>query len=226
MNERILIEIYERLFSVYRGQGWWPVTPDGKVEPEYKGGPENPSHRFEVAVGAILTQNTAWKNASKAIENLNRAGLMSPDAIRAVDMSELAAAIRPAGYYNQKAERLKRLAAHLSEEPRPTRESLLSLNGIGPETADSIMLYAYGEPYFVVDAYTRRIFSRIGLIEGVEPYDEIRLMFERELPRNSLLYQEYHALIVEHAKSRCLRRKPICSECAITRYCDFDKDRG
>ena len=225
MGDTILIEIYEKLLSVYGRQGWWPVTPEGKVEPEYSGGPDNFSHRFEVAVGAILTQNTAWKNASLAIENLNRAGLLSPCAIRAAGLPELTETIRGSGYYNQKAERLKRLAAYLSDETVPTRESLLAINGIGPETADSIMLYGYGEPCFVIDAYTRRIFSRVGLVKGDEPYDEIQLMFERDLPRSTDLYQEFHALIVEHAKRRCRPREPICITCCIAQCCDFNENR-
>lgn len=225
MKDTILIEIYEKLLSVYGRQGWWPVTPDGEVKPEYTGGPDNFSQRFEVAVGAILTQNTAWKNASLAIENLNMAGLLSPGAIQAAGMQELAETIRGSGYYNQKAERLKRLAAHLSAKTSPTRESLLALNGIGPETADSIMLYGYGEPYFVIDAYTRRIFSRVGLVKGDEPYEEIRLMFERGLPRRADLYQEFHALIIEHAKRHCRPREPICLTCAIVQCCDFKENR-
>ncbi len=225
MKKAILFEIYEKLLSVYGRQGWWPVTPEGQVEPEYTGGPDNFSHRFEVAVGAILTQNTAWKNASRAIENLNRAGLLSPDAIRAASLPELAETIRPAGYFNQKAERLKRIAFHLSAKTSPTREALLALNGIGPETADSIMLSGYGEPYFVIDAYTRRIFSRVGLVKGDEPYEEIRLIFERGLPRSAELYQEFHALIVEHAKKHCRPREPLCPTCSIAQYCDYKQDR-
>lgn len=221
----MLMEIYQRLLSVYGRQGWWPVTPEGEFKPEYAGGPRNDSHRFEMAVGAILTQNTAWKNASRAVENLNRAGLLSPDTIRSAALPELAEAIRPAGYYNQKAERLKRLASHLSAKTRPTRVSLLALNGIGPETADSIMLYGYGEPYFVIDAYTRRVFSRVGVVRGDEPYDEIRLIFEQGLPSSSDLFQEYHALIVEHAKRHCRAREPICLSCAIAQCCDFKENR-
>ena len=221
----MLVDIYENLLSAYGRQGWWPVTRDGGTEPEYVGGVRNDLHRFEVAVGAILTQNTAWRNASRAIENLNRAGLLSPDAIRTAGLPELAETIRPAGYYNQKAKRLKRLASHLSANTTPSRESLLALNDVGPETADSIMLYGFSQPYFVIDAYTRRIFSRAGIIEGGEPYDKIRFMFERGLPRNVELYQEYHALIVEHAKRHCRPREPICHACAIAQCCDFKENR-
>ena len=226
MDGSVLLRVYEDLLSAYGPQGWWPVTPEGGVEPVYSGGPENRPQRFEVAVGAVLTQNTTWMNASRAIENLNRSGLMSPGAICAASLPELAETIRPAGYYNQKAERLVRLASYLASEDRPNREALLALNGVGPETADSIMLYAYGEPYFVIDAYTRRIFCRVGLIEGSEPYDDIRLLFERALPRDSGLYQEYHALIVEHAKRHCRSREPLCHGCAIAQRCCHHESAG
>ena len=214
----LYIDIYRALRRAYGPQRWWPVTPSGALEPAYTGGPSTPAQVFEVAAGAVLTQNTAWKNASRAIVNLNRAGRLDPEAICGIDEAELAELIRPSGYFNQKARRLKILARHLAAAERITREGLLDLEGIGPETADSIMLYAFGEPYFVVDAYTRRIFERIGVIDGASPYEEIRKRFESNLPRRASLYREYHALIVEHGKRSC-RRVLLCEHCTITGFC-------
>ena len=210
----ILIETYRKLRSAYGPQRWWPVTPPGGFEPIYTGGPRTPAQVFEVVVGAVLTQNTAWKNAARAIINLNRANVLDPADIRDIDVGKLAHLVRPSGYYNQKSRRLKTLAVFFAGAGEVTREALLDLDGIGPETADSIMLYAFGKPYFVVDAYTRRIFERIGVLVGGEPYEKIRETFEARLPRRVSLYQEYHALIVEHGKRSC-RRVPLCSACVI-----------
>lgn len=216
-DDRFII-IYRMLLDSYGPQRWWPVTPPGETKPRYSGGPRSAGQRFEVAVGAILTQNTAWINAERAIEELNRRGLMTPAALRCVPEEALARAIRSAGYYNQKAKRLKILAAFYRRGKRITRESLLALSGIGPETADSIMLYARGVPFFVVDAYTRRVFGNLGLIRSEAPYDEIRLAFERNLPRRAIVLKEYHALIVEHGKKTC-KKRPICEECLLKWLC-------
>jgi len=210
--------IYESLSAAYGPRRWWPVTPAGGVEPEYTGGPSTRIQMLEVAVGAVLTQNTSWKNASKAIANLNRAGLLNPEGLTGIDTKSLAGLIRPSGYFNQKAERIKVLAAYLSGNGRPDRDGLLELEGIGPETADSIMLYGYGELHFVVDAYTRRIFGRIGLIGGGEAYEAVQLVFESNIPPEVHVYQEYHALIVEHGKRSCTR-SPDCGECVIGALC-------
>lgn len=214
----LFMEIYEELARFYGPRRWWPVTQPGGEKPEYTGGPKNPSQRFEVAVGAVLTQNTAWKNAAGAIANLNRAGKLTPESICGMDETGLAEMIRPSGYYNRKAKRLKILASFFVNSRKITRSSLLELNGIGPETADSIMLYAFNNPYFVVDAYTRRMFGRLGLIDDGASYEEIRSIFERNLPRRTILYKEYHALIVENAKRFC-RRRPVCAGCIILRFC-------
>jgi endonuclease-3 related protein len=221
----LYVAIYETLRRAYGPQRWWPVTPPRGGEPVYSGGPRTESQVFEVVVGAVLTQNTAWRNAAGAIINLNRAGLMDPAAILRVEEAALAALVRPSGYYNQKARRLRAVARFFAGAPSITRESLLALDGIGPETADSIMLYALGKPYFVVDAYTRRIFGRIGLIDEKAPYEEIRASFERRCPRRLHLYREYHALIVEHGKRSC-RRSPLCADCVIARSCAFDRGGG
>ena len=214
----MFIEIYEKLLAEYGPRGWWPVTPPGERRPRYSGGPRSEAQRFEVAAGALLTQNTAWKNASRAIERLNEAALLSPEGIAGTDERALADLIRPSGYFNQKAGRLKRLARFFLNETEVTREGLLGIRGVGPETADSIMLYGFGKPLFVVDAYTRRILSRLGLVDGKAPYEEIRGILEGALPRDAALYQEYHALLVEHAKRFC-RKSPLCDDCPIAAWC-------
>lgn len=219
-KEKVLSKVYGELLGRYGPRGWWPVTKPGGDFPEYTGGPVNGDQRFEVAVGAVLTQNTAWKNASKAIENLNRKGLLSAEGIDRAEEKELAETIKPSGYYNMKAKKLKALAAFFLRGERITRGSLLGLYGIGPETADSILLYAFDVPTFVVDAYTKRIFSRIGVIEEDTPYDDVKSIFEENLPFDPRRFQEYHALIVEHAKRHC-RKDPQCEGCPILKLCSF-----
>ena len=216
--DRRFMKVYELLRNAHGPRRWWPVTPRGGTTPLYTGGPRSDLQRFEVAVGAILTQNTAWSNAARAIENLNRLGAMSPGAIEGMDFQSLARAIRSAGYFNQKARRLRTIAAYFRENRKGTRESLLALNGVGPETADSIMLYAFSAPFFVVDAYTRRLFGRLALVDPSAPYEEIRDRFERNLPRRAFIYKEYHALIVEHGKLVC-RKAPFCEKCLLKRLC-------
>jgi endonuclease-3 related protein len=155
-----------------------------------------------MVVGAILTQSTAWVNVEKAIANLKLAGVLSVPAIEALSLAELAGLVRPSGYFWQKAKKLKifaRFSLSLSGRA-PAREELLALWGVGPETADSILLYAYGQPSFVVDAYTRRILEHHKMIKKSATYEEIKEIFEQSLPRDIKTYQEYHALIVEHAK--------------------------
>ena len=214
----MFVEIYEKLLAAYGPQGWWPVTPPGEGKPRYTGGPRDQAQRFEVSAGALLTQNTSWLNASRAIESLNEAGLLSPGGIDATDERSLARLIRSSGYFNQKAKRLKVLARFFLEGGEVMREGLLALEGVGPETADSIMLYGFGKPFFVVDAYTRRIFDRLGLLDGRASYERIREIFEMALPRNVNIYKEYHALIVEHAKRSC-RKRPLCGDCLLTSPC-------
>jgi endonuclease III related protein len=204
---------FESLFDRFGPQGWWPGNT-----------------RFEVVVGAILTQNTSWTNVEKAIRNLKAARLLTPEKMHAVDCKTLSGLIRPAGYFNIKAARLKNFTSFLfrdcsgsldrlfMKDPATLRKTLLDVNGIGPETADSIMLYAGGKPEFVVDAYTKRIFSRHGLVSVDAGYDTVKAVFTENLPADTALFNEYHALIVKTAKDYCRTKKPLCGECPLKGY--------
>ena len=171
-----------------------------------------------ITKGKILTQNTSWKNVEKAIFNLNKEKLVDIKKIKKINLKKLASLIRPSGYYNQKAEKLKIAAKFFSKNKAPTREELLDVKGIGPETADSILLYAFKKPYFVVDAYTKRIFSRIGICRQDIKYDELQLFFHKNLQKDAKLFNEYHALIVELGKQFCTK-KPKCKDCIIKNHC-------
>lgn len=207
----LLQGLYAALRTAYGEQPWWPA--------------DSP---FEVMVGAVLTQNAAWTNVEKAIAQLKAMRLLDPDAVLAIEESALAAAIRPAGYFNVKARRLRNLCAFLSTQGgvRPfarrdaavQRAALLGVNGIGPETADDILLYALDRPVFVIDTYTRRLMQRFALADGRESYEELRHGFERALGSDLYLYQQFHALIVIHAKQAC-RKTPRCASCEIHAIC-------
>lgn len=216
-----LLKIYFLLFKRFGHRKWWPgETP------------------FEVMVGAILTQNTNWANVEKAISELKRRRLLSPIALASLPNPTLEKAIRSSGYFRQKAERVKGFSQFLCGRygcdldgmfSRPVgelREELLSLKGIGPETADSILLYAGRKPVFVVDAYTKRIFSRAGFIRGDEGYEEVRAFFEKNLPRKVALFNDFHAQIVELGKNYCLKNEPRCGHCPILSECRFGKKRA
>jgi endonuclease-3 related protein len=208
-----LDEYYNSLFTAFGPQHWWP----GKTQ-------------FEVIVGAILTQNTSWTNVDRAISNLRGAGLLIPSAIEKVRIGSLARLIRPSGYFRQKARKLKAFCEFLRSEyggslkrmfETPTivlREKLLGVFGIGPETADSILLYAGDHAVFVADAYTKRMLSRHGWISEKAKYDDVRWMFEREFPGDVKRFNEFHALIVNTGKKFCRTREPLCAECPLGRY--------
>ncbi len=208
-SRQLLLRLYQRLYDAYGAQHWWPA--------------ETP---FEVMVGAILTQNTHWHNVEKAISNLKAAGLMEIDRLRALEAPALAALIRPSGYFNVKAQRLKNLCdwvvqnggiEKLSGWTTPElRVGLLSVRGVGPETADDIALYAFDRPVFVIDAYTRRLLVSLGLIKGEEGYEALRALFETALGPDAKLFNEYHALIVRHAKEKCTQ-SPHCLHCRVER---------
>ena len=209
--------IYDLLHKHFGERHWWPAdTP------------------FEVIVGAILTQNTAWRNVEYAIDNLKEADALSCRSIADLHIEQLELLIRPAGFFRQKAERLQLICHYmidhyqndlnnLFQKPMTeVRAELLQLKGVGPETADSILLYAGGMPSFVVDAYTKRIFSRLGLLTEKDSYDRVRDWFMAALPTEVQLFNEYHALIVETAKEHCSKRKPKCETCPLGAVCPAD----
>lgn len=204
-----LESIYRKLYKAFGPQHWWPGdTP------------------FEVAVGAILTQNTNWGNVEKAIANLKKEGVLSARRLHELPVERLAQLIRPAGYFNVKAGRLKAFLDFLMENYKGSlqkmrsgdvyklREELLSVNGIGPETADSILLYALEKPVFVIDAYTKRILSRHDIMGHDEPYAKFQELFHSAIKRDVRLFNEFHALLVMTGKNFC-RPKPVCGACPV-----------
>ena len=209
-------QIYTQLHKSFGKQGWWPLTIEGNKSKHHVGKPETDKHRFEIMVGAILTQNTNWKNVEKALYNLSKNNLININKIKRIKKEKLAQLIKPAGYYNQKAERLKIIAEFLSKNSNPTREQLLSVKGIGPETADSILLYAYNKPFFVIDAYTKRIFGKLGY--KAEDYEQWQKLFMGNLRKDVDLFKEYHALLVELGKNYC-KKKAICKKCPVKGIC-------
>ncbi|HHB76925.1 MAG TPA: endonuclease III domain-containing protein [Desulfobulbus sp.] len=209
-TQLLLHDMYERLFAFFGSRNWWPGdTP------------------FEIMVGAILTQNTNWNNVERAITNLKTDGLLSLAAMSALSREQLAEYIRPAGYYNIKADRLRNFFAlingqwdgdldfFLRQPALSMREALLSVKGIGPETADSMILYAAGQPMFVVDAYTHRILIRHEIIDESFEYSMIQELFMDNLEEDSALYNEYHALIVQAGKKFCKKTRPVCEGCPL-----------
>lgn len=205
-----LMKIYGKLYAAFGPQHWWPGdTP------------------FEIAVGAILTQNTNWDNVERAIANLKRKKLLNARTLNSLSTREIAPIIRPAGYFNVKARRLKAFMKFFTESyggsfKRMSREEsdllrgqLRDVNGIGPETADSILLYALGRPMFVIDAYTRRVLSRHGIIGHDEPYEIYQGVFHSALKPDAALYNEYHALLVRVGKTYCRPRRPLCEHCPL-----------
>jgi len=228
-----ILEIYEKLLNHFGEQKWWPVTNQDSVKPTYeKRDRLTERQKFEICVGAILTQNTNWKNVEIAIENLNKENLIDIRKIKKVDTKKLARLIKSSGYYNQKAIKLKIFAKYLAENYKGNlkeffrqdieklREELLTIKGVGPETADSIILYAAERPVFVVDAYTKRIMNRIGFKE--ESYEELQNLFMENLEKSSQLFNEYHALLVELGKKIC-KTKPLCDKCPINNECNYKK---
>jgi len=211
--------IYSWLLKSYGPQGWWPVMSHEGGKPDITGDlrgyhpgvysyPKNDNQRFEICVGAVLTQNTAWKNVEKALVNLQTAGMLCAQKLIRLDDVRLKELIRPAGYYNQKAGYLRCFTElYISLRGRiPGRDELLSCRGVGEETADSMLLYAFSQPEFVVDAYTRRIFSHLGFCTPDEKYGTIKALFENALEKDLVVFQEYHALIVEHAKRQYFKK--------------------
>lgn len=208
-------ELYTKLLTAYGHQHWWPSNSP-----------------FETMVGAILTQNTNWSNVTKAIQNLGDE--CNPKAIVDMDVDVLAEKIRPSGYFNQKAERLKILATWFAgynfdievlkkKETKDLRKELLSLKGVGPETADDMLVYVFDKPSFVIDTYTRRLFERLGY-SVPKSYDDFRVMIEQGIPKDVQIYNEYHGLIVIHAKEHC-QKKPVCLNCTLAKNCEFYQEK-
>lgn len=216
----LILEIYEKLYKLYGPQGWWPLM-DLESENLMKTGathgyhplkydlPETEIQKYEIILGTILTQNTAWTSAEKALLSLKELNALDPDKLMALDGDVLREAVRPAGFLNQKSGYLLNITRFFKSlnGRTPGRKEILRIKGVGNETADSILLYAYKKPEFVVDAYTRRIFSHLGLVDEKISYLDLKKIFENNLPPEVPLYQEYHALIVEHAK-RHYQKKP------------------
>jgi endonuclease-3 related protein len=214
-NSNLFLRVYDRLFAHYGPQEWWP----GETE-------------FEVMVGAVLTQNTNWTNVEKAIANLKNGGQLLFSSLHKMDTGVLAEYIRPAGYYNIKARRLKNLLQMIVDEYEgepsflfedsldDSRKNLLRVKGVGPETADAILLYAARKPIFVIDTYTHRVFSRHGLVEEDTDYYSLQQEFLDSLPEEVSLFNEYHALIVAVAKEFCKKKNPRCSNCPLQRVED------
>ena len=219
-ERKALVAIYSRLYDAYGPQEWWPG--------------DSP---FEVIAGSILTQSAAWSNVEKALANLKAASALSPEGIAALPEAELAQLIRPSGYFNAKARKLKAFVELLNESftgdldrmlatpASELRPALLATRGIGPETADSILLYAAGQPVFVIDAYTRRTFLRLGLVPEADNYDGWQRLFMRALPADAPLFNEFHALIVRHGKDVC-RKRPLCQKCPLLPICPVGSRGG
>ena len=218
MRDR-LTYIYDRLLERYGPRDWWPA-----------------GSRFEVMVGAVLVQNTAWSNAAKGIRALSEAGLLSPDGLRSAGQDEIARLIYSSGYYNMKARKLKALVEWLGErdddiealmagDPASLREELLGIHGIGEETADDILLYALDMPVFVIDFYTKRLLFRLGLAPEKGPYSLYQRLFTQHLPEDVGLFNEYHALIVTHGAKVC-KKDPACGECCLLEICPTGKSWG
>jgi len=210
--------IYNKLLSYYGKQHWWPAETI-----------------FEVVIGAILTQNTAWTNVEKSIKNLKEKKILTPEAFYNLSIKKLEIYIKPSGFYRIKAHRIKSFINFFKnynfdfetlKKENGLREKLLSIKGIGPETADSILLYALDMPYFVIDSYTKRIFFRLGLIEKENvDYHELQNLIHKYLKPEIEIYKEYHALIVEHAKKHCKKNITVCISCPLKNKCNFSKKR-
>ena len=224
--------IYSGLFSHFGPQHWWPVTKSGVTPKYHKNIKLNEKQKLEICFGAILTQNTNWKNVEKAIIQLNKNQLIDINKIIKINNKKLAKIIKSSGYHNQKAKKLKNFCSFLfnnydgnikiffKNDIVNLRNELLSINGIGPETADSIILYAAKKPIFVVDTYTKRIMNKISYKE--ETYDELQNLFMNNLELNEKLFNEYHALLVELGKNIC-KTKPMCNKCPLNKMCDYYK---
>ena len=212
-----LLELFHQLQAEHGNLRWWPAdTP------------------FEVALGAILTQATAWRNVEKALDNLKAADAFTPEKIHSIPQDTLEELLRPSGYFRVKTKKVRAFVSHIVERPfdvmfqqnvSELRKELLSIYGVGPETADSIILYAAEKLSFVVDTYTYRLFSRLGWIEGNFHYERLRALFMDNLPHDVVLFNEYHALIVRHGARVC-KKTPVCEACCLQSMCEYYEYRA
>ncbi len=214
-----LMEVYRRLYEEYGPQHWWPAES-----------------QLEVVLGAILTQSAAWGNVEKALARLKASDCWSVESLRDVEEGLLAEIIRPSGYFNSKARKLKAFISHLwerhdgdlagmlSQDGTELRAELLSIYGIGDETADDIVLYAGEHPFFVIDSYTKRILGRLGITPNTTTYAGYQQLFHQELPLDAALYNEYHALLDRHAKEACRKTSPACESCCLQDMCATGRD--
>ena len=226
-----LMHAYKTLHKEYGPQGWWPVTDSGVVPTYKKRKRLSESQMFEIIVGAILAQNTSWKNAEKSLVELNKENAIDAKKLVGMNKNKLIRLIKSSGYFNQKADRLKVVAnfflqnklSDLSKlEASELRNKLLEVKGIGEETADSIVLYAFKKPMLVIDAYTKRIMSRLGMCKEDASYGELQEMFHSQLEMDAEIFNEYHALLVELAKQHCTK-KPVCTGCPAGKMCQYAK---
>lgn len=231
MLNMILNEIYETLLKTYSRQGWWPLinhegnnpTKTGSVNgyhPDDYSFPRNENEKYEIIIGAVLAQNTSWPQVEKSLQNLQKITGITPDEMLKTDEDEIKKAIKPSGYYNHKYEYLLNITSFYQSlnNKTPERNELLKVKGVGPETADSILLYAYKEKEFVIDAYTRRIFSHLGIINEKDNYNKIKNEFEDNFKGDVNDYQEYHALIVEHGKNHYSKKPYGINDNILNRY--------
>lgn len=219
-RENKIRNVYKLLLKKYGKQGWWPITDleevkytkDNKNYGGYHPGnyefPKTREQKYEICIGAILTQNVGWKNVEKALKNLKEIKCLKPETMARTEDEKINIAIKPTGYYNQKTRKIKEFTRFFIElnNKKPTREELLNIWGVGKETADSMLLYAFKEPVFVIDTYTKRILSELRIISKEAKYDKIKELFEKSIEQDLATYQEYHALIVEHAKRTYLKK--------------------
>ncbi|MCG3203635.1 MAG: Endonuclease III [Elusimicrobia bacterium] len=234
MKPSIILTAYHRLYSSYGAQGWWPITPALEIAPVYQPGKSlrnlSEQDRFEICLGALLTQNTQWSNVVKVLRGLKERDLLNHRKLLTLPKPQMERLFRSSGYFRQKTIRVKTFLTVIQKEAQgkfsvyfqgslaEVRKKLLALHGVGPETADSMLLYSAGKTVFVVDSYTKRVAQRWGVLKGQETYNEIQQLFQNEIPSSLRLYAEYHALLVRLAKDHC-RPRPVCKACPLSRLC-------
>ena len=216
-------EIYRLLLERYGSQGWWPIidvkSNTSIYDRNFSKKKRTSDEAFEICIGAILTQSTSWKNVEKALVNLKKNNLLNKKNLEKIDITDLSSLIKPAGYFNQKAKKIREFIKYNGEL---NKEGLLSIWGCGNETVDSMLLYAFNKPVFVIDAYTKRIMSRLGICKDNLSYEELQDIFYKNLEKDSYMFNEYHALLVEHGKQYC-RTKPLCDSCPLIKLCNYKK---